>query len=152
VEFAAEFDGLEYSCAELDAPLAAANAELARANDAVVIRYLSRLDRATLACRVQQAILDALPNGAPSKGMIARQLAMSPRNLQRRLAEEGQTFQALLDEARMTLARSYIEEGRLSVTEIAFVLGFADTSAFSRAFKRWTGKSPRAHAAGQSRG
>ena len=65
---------------------------------------------------------------------------------QRHLAEEGTSFKELLNEARVTLGRNYVEEGRLSVTEIAFVLGFADTSTFSRAFKRWTGMSPREYA------
>ena len=51
-----------------------------------------------------------------------------------------------MNEARVSLARNYVDEGRLSVTEIAFVLGFADTSTFSRAFKRWTGMSPRDYA------
>jgi AraC-like DNA-binding protein len=71
---------------------------------------------------------------------------MSARNLQRHLAEEGTSFKELLTEARVTLGRNYVGEGRLSVTEIAFVLGFADTSTFSRAFKRWTGMSPREYA------
>jgi len=71
---------------------------------------------------------------------------MSTRNLQRRLDDEGTSYKALLNDARASLARSYVREGRLSVTEIAFVLGFAETSTFSRAFRRWTGKSPRAFA------
>ncbi len=67
--------------------------------------------------------------------------------MQRRLAAEGTSFKELLNDARINLARSYVAEGRLSVTEVAFVLGFADTSTFSRAFKRWTGKSPREYSA-----
>jgi len=93
--------------------------------------------------RVQQALLAALPDGAPSKTATARKLGMSARTLQRHLAGEGTSFKDLLDGARVDLARTYVAERRLSVTEIAFVLGFADTSAFSRAFKRWTGASPR---------
>ena len=93
------------------------------------------------------AQIDALPDGAPSKAAIARALGMSPRGLQRHLADEGTSFKDLLESARASLARSYLGEGRHSVTEIAFLLGFADTSAFSRAFKRWTGSSPRDFAA-----
>jgi AraC-like DNA-binding protein len=147
VRFAAAANALEYARADLDAPLPAGNAELARGNDEVLVRYLARLEQSRLASRVQQALLDAMPDGAPSKAAVARTHGMSARNLQRRLAEEGTSFSALLADARVSLARTYVDEGRLSVTEIAFVLGFADTSAFSRAFKRWTGLSPRAYAA-----
>ncbi len=147
LRFDAAANALEYARADLDDPLPAGNAELARGNDEVLVRYLARLEQSRLASRVQQALLDAMPDGAPSKSAVARRLGMSARNLQRRLAEEGTSFSALLADARVSLARTYVDEGRLSVTEIAFVLGFADTSAFSRAFKRWTGVSPRAYAA-----
>ncbi|HVM94879.1 MAG TPA: AraC family transcriptional regulator [Candidatus Acidoferrales bacterium] len=141
--FSQPMNFLEYAKEDLDRRLPAGNAELARQNDEVVVRYLARVKEIGLANRVEQALIEALPNGEPSKQAIARNLAMSPRNLQRRLAEEGTSFKQILNDARVSLARSYLAEGRLPVTEIAFVLGFADTSAFSRAFKRWTGKSPR---------
>jgi AraC-like DNA-binding protein len=142
VAFGQPVNALEYSRAQFEERLPSANAELARQNDEVTTRYLSRLEKSDLARRVERALLDALPDGPPRKQAIARQLAMSARNLQRRLAEEGTSFQDLLNAARETLARSYVAERRLSITEIAFLLGFADTSTFSRAFKRWTGKSP----------
>ena len=134
---------LEYAGEDLERRLPAGNAEIARQNDEVVVRYLARVKEGDLSSRVQHALIAALPNGEPSKQAIARKLAMSPRNLQRVLAEEGTSFKEILTEARVGLARSYVKEGRLPITEIAFVLGFADTSAFSRAFKRWTGTSPR---------
>jgi len=146
VSFSQPTNFLEYARADLERRLPAGNAELARQNDAVVVRYLSRVKDVGLSSRVEQALIEALPNGEPSKQVIARTLAMSPRNLQRRLAAEGTSFKEILNEARVSLARSYIQEGRLPVTEIAFVLGFADISAFSRAFKRWTGMSPRDYA------
>jgi AraC-like DNA-binding protein len=146
IAFGQRVNALEYARADIEDRLPAGNAELARENDQVLVRYLARLERARVATRVQQALLDALPDGAPTKSAIARTLGMSARNMQRHLAEEGTSFKDLLNEARDTLGRSYVEEGRLSVTEIAFVLGFADTSTFSRAFKRWTGKSPREYA------
>ena len=142
VLFEQEINALEYPRAEFDARLPTANAELARQNDQVATRYIERLARPSLSARVQQALLDALPNGAPSKPALARQLGMSPRSLQRHLADEGTSFEELLTELRGTLARNYLTERRLNVTEVAFLLGFADTSTFSRAFKRWTGKAP----------
>jgi AraC-like DNA-binding protein len=152
VEFGQPANFIEYARADMDAPLPAGNAEIARANDDVLVRYLARLDDARVSSRVQAAVLAALPDGAPSKQAIARKLGMSPRNLQRRLEEEGTSFKQLLAEARIDLAKSHITEGRSSVTEIAFVLGFADTSAFSRAFKRWTGASPTEFAAREREG
>jgi len=147
VAFGAPANALEYARADVEAPLPAANAELARSNDEVLVRYLAQLEQAGVASRVQQAVLEALPDGAPAKAAIARKLGMSARNLQRHLAAEGTSFKELLNDARADLARTYVGERRLSVTEIAFMLGFADTSAFSRAFKRWTGVAPRDWAA-----
>lgn len=152
VRFATQVSALEYARADVEDPLPTANAELARSNDEVLVRYLARLERARVSSRVQQAVLETLPDGAPSKHAIARKLGMSARNLQRHLADEGTTFKDLLNDARASLARTYVAERRLSVTEIAFVLGFADTSAFSRAFKRWTGMSPSAWAQRGRRG
>ena len=143
VAFSQPINALEFARADMERRLPAANAELARQNEQVLVAYLARLQSAGLSHRVEQALLEAFPAGAPSKQAIARKLGMSPRNLQRHLAQEGTSFKGLLNGARVTLARNYISEGRLSVTEIAFVLGFADTSTFSRAFKRWTGMPPR---------
>ena len=151
VRFGAAVNALEYARADVEDALPAGNADLARGNDEVLVRYLARLEQSRVASRVQAALLDALPDGAPSKPAIARTLGMSARNLQRHLADEGTSFKELLNEARIDLARTYVEEGRLTVMEIAFVLGFADTSAFSRAFKRWTGVSPREFAARRRR-
>jgi AraC-like DNA-binding protein len=67
---------------------------------------------------------------------------MSASTLQVKLARAGRSFQQLLDETRHEIALGYIEQSRLSITEIAFMLGFSDLSNFIRAFKRWTGKSP----------
>jgi AraC-like DNA-binding protein len=147
VTFSQPQNVLEFRRADMDAPLPSANAELARNNDEVVVAYLARLESASVSSRALAALLQALPDGPPSKAAVARQLGMSPRNLQRHLAEEGTSYKALLNDARADLARNYVRQGRLSVTEIAFVLGFAETSTFSRAFKRWTGKSPRQYGA-----
>lgn len=146
VSFDQEVNAIDYTRAACEERLPTGNAELARQNDEVVVRYLSRLQQASLSLRVQRALLDTLPAGAPGKEQIARAVGMSARNMQRHLAAEGTSFKELLNDARVSLARNYVAEGRLSVTEIAFLLGFADTSTFSRAFKRWTGKSPREYA------
>ena len=76
---------------------------------------------------------------------IASEVGFEPRTLQRRLSETGTSFQALIDDVRLDLACYYLEKTPLDVTEIALVLGYAESSVFSRAFKRWTGHSPDAH-------
>jgi AraC-like DNA-binding protein len=72
---------------------------------------------------------------------------MSERTLRRRLAEEGTSLRALVDEVRATLAAEFLRSGSLTVAEIAHRLGYVEQSSFSQAFKRWHGVSPRAYAA-----
>ena len=72
----------------------------------------------------------------------ARLLAVSQRSLQGKLKEEGTTYQAVLDSVRRELATAYLEDDGLSLAEIAFLLGYADQSAFNHAFHKWTGDSP----------
>jgi len=75
-------------------------------------------------------------------GAIARHLAITTRNLQLKLKEEGTSFRKLLDDVRREVAISYLKDGNDSICEIALLLGFADQSAFHHAFKRWTTKTP----------
>lgn len=75
----------------------------------------------------------------PSAGEAAERLAMSERTLHRRLAEEGTRFSALLDSARYARAQTLLADRHMTIEAIAFALGFAEASSFSRAFKRWTG-------------
>ena len=78
---------------------------------------------------------------------------MSGRSLQRKLSAEGVTFNQVLSETRCDLARSYLSEaGGPSLVEVAFLLGFSDSSSFSRAFHRWTGIPPSAYVAGERAG
>ena len=73
----------------------------------------------------------------------ARRLGMSPRTLQRRLAEQHTTFAKLLDELRREIAEHELRTTRASVDEIAYITGYSEASTFERAFKRWTHKTPR---------
>lgn len=75
-------------------------------------------------------------------GTVAGQLAMSTRTLHRRLEGEGTTFQRVLDATREALARHYLANPDLSAGEISFLLGYAETSSFYRAFHDWTGSTP----------
>lgn len=93
---------------------------------------------------VRSAISVALPSGTPGLARISKQLGLSERSLQRRLAEHDTTFAALVDDVRHQLALRVVVDRRVNLEEVGFLLGFADSRGFRRAFERWTGQSPRA--------
>ena len=99
-------------------------------------------DDDTHAERVKAALLELLPTGEASREAVARRLAVSTRTLQRRLNEEGTSFQAVLNSTRESLARHYLTNAGLSAGEIAFLLGYEEPSSFYRAFHNWTGQTP----------
>jgi AraC-like DNA-binding protein len=99
--------------------------------------------RLTFRVAVENAIAPLLPHGRARAGEIARQLGMSLRTLERRLGSEGLTFTGILSELRVDLARRYLLEEDLAISKIAWLLGYQDVTAFTHAFKRSTGKSPR---------
>jgi AraC-like DNA-binding protein len=94
---------------------------------------------------VIQAIAQQLKGELPSIEAIARRLAISTRQLQRELKAEGTSFQQLLDQTRKELALRHLKNSDTPIHDVAFLLGFSEPSAFHRAFKRWTGQTPRAY-------
>ena len=94
--------------------------------------------------RVENAIGLLLPHGKAQAGEVARKLGVSRRTLTRRLSSEGLTFADVLRRIRADLARRHLTDEALSVSKIAWLLGYQDVSAFTHAFKRWTGRTPRA--------
>ena len=94
--------------------------------------------------RVERQILPVLHTGQVRVEAVASQMGLSRQTLYRRLKAEGVTFEEVLDGLRHRLALDYLAGGRVSVNETAFLVGFSDPAAFSRAFKRWTGHSPKA--------
>ena len=97
---------------------------------------------AGLAAEVRAALMRALPHGAARLPAVAAQLGLSPRTLQRRLADAGASFQEVLDGARFELARDYLRRRELSLVDIAFLLGYQEQSAFTHAFREWSGLNP----------
>lgn len=93
--------------------------------------------------RVESLLLPVLHTGEVSIATIAGKLGVSRQTLFRKLKAEGVSFEQVLDELRQTLALRYLKEKKMSVTETAYLVGFSDPAAFSRAFKRWTGSRPR---------
>jgi AraC-like DNA-binding protein len=92
--------------------------------------------------RVENAIVPLLPHGQASIVEVCRQLGVSSRTLARRLKLEGHTFAEVLEALRSDLAKKYLLEPELTISEIAWLLGYRQTSSLNHAFKRWTGKSP----------
>ena len=95
--------------------------------------------------RVRSTIRVKLPSGYPSLEQIAAELRLPAAAIQRELAEHGLTYKHAVEAMRRNLAALYLHQRHLPLTEIAFLLGYSELSAFSRAFARWTGQSPRAY-------
>jgi len=125
-----------------DEPLAGFNPEIVRELDRMIVDYLARLDRNDILSRTRSAIVQELTSGEVSLERTADMLALSPRTLARRLADEGESFKSLLAGVRRELGEKYILDRSKTLTEISFLLGFSETSSFSRAFRNWTGQSP----------
>jgi AraC-like DNA-binding protein len=119
-----------------DAPL---HEVLVRQADAILERAESEPDLLT---EVQQQVCTLLRGSKPALPDIARRLGMSSRSLQRRLNELGTSFQKLLDDTCREIALRQVREQRLTISEITFLLGYSEVSAFHHAFRRWTGVAP----------
>jgi len=142
VRFSTDRDSMTFSLADVDKYLIGANPQLAGINDQVMIEYLGKLIKENIIDQVMAVIIDMLPSGGVADEKVAETLNMSVRSLQRRLKEVGTTFRTLLDAVRKDLAATYVCNPDIELAEVAFLLGFSDQSAFSRAFRRWTGNTP----------
>ncbi|MFM0247494.1 AraC family transcriptional regulator [Paraburkholderia sediminicola] len=133
---------LVFSRPDLQQPLAGACAELAQLHDNLATSYIARLDKHDVVSTVRQKIIEYLPNGDCSRDKVASAMCISPTTLQFKLSQHDTNFNELLDATRKELAASYVQQSALSITEITFLLGFSDSSNFTRAFKRWERVSP----------
>jgi AraC-like DNA-binding protein len=120
--------------------------------DPVLVGYLETLAEQKLASvgaertlrdRTRRVLWAELSERTPSLDAVARALGMSGRTLQRQLRQEGTTFAKLLEELRREMAPTLLRDGQHGVSEVAFLLGYEDPSAFRRAFQRWFARSPR---------
>ena len=150
VHFGSDRDALLVSRKTLLTPNKLGDPSIANFFDTLLAAEVSGLcDTVPLERLVLDRISTSLSGGVPALSEIARGLAMSGRTLQRRLTEAGHSFQSLVDESRRRLAlRLLRQEPDVTLTEAAFMTGFSDQSAFTRAFKRWTGKTPGAFRSG----
>jgi AraC-like DNA-binding protein len=143
VRFGVALDRLCFDDAEWTAPLGHADEALARLLEEHARMLAQRMPEpfAGFRSEVEQAIAGLLPERR-SAADVARTLFVSVRTLQRKLAAEGVTFREVHDAAVMRLAMSWLSDPKVSVAEVAFLLGFSEPSSFNRAFRRWTGDAP----------
>lgn len=139
--------------ADVDA-LSISNEALARPNhlgdDGISAFLLSHLDREIEALGdedpvenlVRRVVSQSLTEGVPRMASVARRLAVSERTLHRRLADQELTYRAVVDATRRELAQNLLRQSRFTLSDVAFLTGYSDQSAFQRAFKRWTGATP----------
>ena len=135
IEFGSARNALAFDVRDMTVRLPAANAELARQNDQVVMSLLRQINRSDIIARVRASFIGLLPSGECGKQNVAAQLNMSERTLQNRLMARGTSYSTLLGETRRELAEQYMNQRLHSVSEVAFLLGFSEISSFSRAFR-----------------
>ncbi|GJJ01677.1 AraC family transcriptional regulator [Duganella rhizosphaerae] len=134
---------LVFSAEDMERPFLTENHKMWLFFEPSLRQRLADLERtAGMVERVRGTLLEALPAGEVSMQAVCRKLAVSSRTLQRRLQEEGTTFQQTLDALRDSLAHHYLRNTAMSSAEISFLLGFEDANSFARAFQAWTGKTP----------
>ncbi|AKD58269.1 AraC family transcriptional regulator [Spirosoma radiotolerans] len=134
---------IEFDTRFWEEPILTADYEL----QAVLLRKISTLEEThrqttSLSERITNYLLANAYLGVPTLDAIASNLNVSSRSLQRKLQEEGVTYQQLADSMRKSLALHYLQAGRHPVKEVSYILGYNELSAFNRAFRRWTGTTP----------
>jgi len=153
LHFGAPCDALVFDRDLLEAPLKHTNRRLHEVLQRHADALLSELPPLDLLTgRVRELVLQLLPVGKSDVRHAAERLNMSRRTLARKLKTEGASYREVVEDARHTLARRYLTMPSLDVKEIAFLLGYSETAAFSRAFRRWSGQSPLQYRDSQARG
>jgi AraC-like DNA-binding protein len=143
VTFGAQTNEFIFDSSTLALPLVKADPGLCAVLDRHAKELLTKYPREdTLVDRARKLIRDELSGGDASLDRLAAKLGMSGRTLQRKLREHGTSHQELLDEMRSELAMRYLREPEMAICEVAYLLGFSESSALHRAFKRWTGMTP----------
>ena len=145
VEFGAAVDEVAFASAIKDAPVVSADHYLNK----LLIKYREDSprrrsnNRGSFRSEVENEIVPLLPHGRARLSEIARRLGVSQRTLARRLSAEGDTFSDVLESLKVDLAERYLADKDLSISQIAWLLGYQEVSSLTHAFKRWTGKTPR---------
>jgi AraC-like DNA-binding protein len=144
VEFGARSDQLEFSKAILALPLVTEDRYLLETLRPICDEAAKERDTkaGTLRSAVENEVQMLLPHGRTEKQNIAKRLGISARTLSRRLAEEGTTYEDVVDQLRRSLALQYLKDRGISLSQIAWLLGYEGATSFNHAFRRWTGRAP----------
>jgi AraC-like DNA-binding protein len=143
VRFDADESGVLFPVSMMDCLNPSADATLRQLLERYAAEQLARIPTsAGFSQRVRACIRSVLPMGTLTADTVATQLRVSERTLRRRLHEEATSYQALVDDVRAELARHYLTYEKRGIDEVGFLLGFSDQSAFTKAFRRWTGRTP----------
>jgi AraC-like DNA-binding protein len=141
-----DWDGLEFPRASWEMRLRRRDPALRGVLEQHAAQIVSRIPEGDdFAVRVRQALTAHIGKADVPMQAVAKELAVSCRSLQRRLAEAGLSYQKLLDAGRRDAAREYLDNPGLSVGEVGYLLGYSEPAAFHRAFKRWSGVTPQAY-------
>lgn len=145
VEFGSAVDEVSFARASKDLPIVSADHHLNKILTKYCEEALGRrpTTRGPFRSRVENAIVPLLPHGRARVGEIARRLGVSQRTLARRLSSERISFSTVLESLKTDLARRYLADDDLSISQVAWLLGYQEVSSFTHAFKRWTSKTPR---------
>lgn len=128
----------------LNLPVIEPNRELLAAFEQIARHSLAELEETeTYQKKVFKTIVNQMKGEIPTIETVAKQLATSVRSLQNHLQKEGVSYTQLINKARKDIAIAYLKERTVSISEIAYLLGFSETSAFNRAFKKWTNTTPK---------
>jgi AraC-like DNA-binding protein len=142
LRFATGENALVFPAPLLDTPCRRRDPSLLSLLDQYAEDRLGGLRAATFADRARAVLSEELQAGNVSAHRLAARLEVSVRTLHRSLAVEGTSYRRLLDQLRLDIAERHLKDDRISVGEVAFLVGFSEISAFHRAFKRWTGRTP----------
>ena len=143
ISYACDKLEFRFTLADVDRPLPGASQELTQMHDQTTMQYLKKLEKSDIVNQVRAIVVEKLASHVLTKQHVADRLYMSPRSLQMKLASRDTSFQEILDSTRKSLAIAYMEQSKTTITEAAYLLGFSEVSNFTRAFRRWTGESPR---------
>ncbi|CTQ61994.1 Virulence-regulating protein VirS [Roseibium album] len=148
IHFGSDIHGIVFHTKDLETPLVHSDRDLLELMSNVADRMLEKrraVPKSFLA-NVEFHVIDGLSKGQSSASLVAGKLGMTERTFARRLADESTTFSEVLEDVRRNLSEEYLHKSDLSLPEIAFLLGYSDSPAFIRAYKRWFGVTPGARA------